>query len=382
MMLGRLAFSAGAALLVLGAGCGESGRPAGPSGSDDGGPGPYGSEGERVYSEPLADGNTFACATCHAIEEPAPDGLTRPGHPIGDATRRPSYKNGRVTELLEAVNTCVTDWMNASAFTDGDTRWLALRDYLESTAPEGEADPIEIRIVEPPADLSGGDPDEGRRIFDSSCAVCHGEGAVGTERAPPLVGADLEAAYVARRVRTSGDSPVYEGLTGGIMPFWGTDRLPDEDLRHVVAFAVEVSAPVMGDGGMPPSDGGMPPSDAGAGPDSGCGSSHPSVGHVAELSTDFHGVMGTATIVDDCTIVIEDFHYDGTGIDVRIYGGLGGDYDSGFAISDDLIRSGGYSGETLRLTLPSDRTLDDLDGVSVWCVAVGVSFGDGMFAAP
>ena len=42
----------------------------------------------------------------------------------------------------------------------------------------------------------------------------------------------------------------------------------------------------------------------------------------AELEEYFHDVSGTAEIVDDCTVIIHDFTYDGTGLDVRIYGGI------------------------------------------------------------
>ena len=38
----------------------------------------------------------------------------------------------------------------------------------------------------------------------------------------------------------------------------------------------------------------------------------------------FHDVGGTARSIDDCTIEITDFTYDGTGIDVRLYGDLDG----------------------------------------------------------
>ena len=90
-------------------------------------------------------------------------------------------------------------------------------------------------------------------------------------------------------------------------------------------------------------------------------------------------MSGTAEIIDDCTIEISDFTYDGTGLDVRIYAGVGGNYADGFPISPDLLRPTAYDGESLTLTLPDDKTLDDLDGLSVWCVDVARSFGDGMF---
>jgi hypothetical protein len=83
--------------------------------------------------------------------------------------------------------------------------------------------------------------------------------------------------------------------------------------------------------------------------------------------------------VDDCTIEVRGFYYDASGIDVRVYGGIGGNYRGGFAISEDLVSRTPFAGVTLRLTIPDGRDLDDLDGISVWCVAVGVSFGDGQF---
>lgn len=34
---------------------------------------------------------------------------------------------------------------------------------------------------------------------------------------------------------------------------------------------------------------------------------------------------------------------------------------------------------TLHVTLPTGKTLDDLDRVSIWCVAAKFSFGDATF---
>lgn len=328
--------------------------------------------GEAVYREPLAEGNTFACATCHALSEPAPDGLRRPGHPIGDAARRSSYKNGQLEELRDAVNTCVTEWMNADALAADDERWLSLRRFLEDRAGDAAPTELAIDIVEPPDDLAGGEAADGQATFNASCAVCHGEDAVGTELAPSLVGAQLEAERIAERVRSSGpaDSAVYDGLTGGVMPFWSADRLSDEELLDVVAYVEAIGrqerATSSGEGGVSG--------------DSGCARSHPSVGKRGTFRTLAHGVMGTARVVDDCTIVLEDFRYDGGGIDVQVYGGLGGDYDPpvGFSLSEDLLGQR-FEGETLTLRLPAGRTLDELDGVSIWCVAVGANFGDALF---
>ena len=41
----------------------------------------------------------------------------------------------------------------------------------------------------------------------------------------------------------------------------------------------------------------------------------------------------------------------------------------------------GYEDATLSFDI-GDNSLDDIDGISIWCVPVGVSFGDGLFMAP
>lgn len=110
-----------------------------------------------------------------------------------------------------------------------------------------------------------------------------------------------------------------------------------------------------------------------------CPATHPRIGEMAVLEGKGHSVEGTARIVDDCTIAFEDFRYDGGGIDVRVYGALGGDYREGFAISGDLVGTR-FEGTILVVQLPEDRTLDDLDGVSIWCTAADVSFGDALFS--
>lgn len=355
----RFPFFASIFVLSL-AGCGSSGD------------GDGSVSGEALYMEPHPDGNTFACATCHALEEPAPDGIRRPGHTIGDAALRPSFKNGQLVDFIDAVNSCRVEWMAATPFSDSDPRWLALLAYLRDGAGEGEAGALTYEIVQPPSELDGGDATDGRALFNASCVVCHGVDAAGTERALALRGSLLDAETIATRVRTSGaqNSGVYEGLTGGRMPFWAADRLSDDELRDLIAF-------ILGNDGGGGGNGQM-------GELRECDSTHPKIGQVASLSTFAHQVSGTAVIVDDCTIRIDDFVYDGAGVDVRFYGGLGGDYARGFSMSEeDLRRPEGYDGtEAVYAQLPEALTLDDLDGISVWCVPVAASFGDGLFQAP
>lgn len=325
--------------------------------------------GDAIYRERVEDGNTFTCATCHAVREPAADGLRRPGHPLADAARRTSYKNGHVDSLHGAVNTCLTEWMAAAPWSEDDERWIALRDWLDSLAPAGEVAPITSEIVPPPAAASGGDPIAGRALFNTSCSVCHGQDGAGTERGPAVAGFEHDPAFVARRIRTSGSetSSAYPGLTGGRMPFWAADRLTDREVLDLAAYVATSEGAGGGNGG------GI------TGEKRACAATHAKIGATTTLSQRAHGVRGTARIVDDCTIRFENFSYDGGGIDVRVYAGVAGNYKGGYAISPNILGNP-YANGTLEVQLPIGKTLDDLDGVSIWCVAAAVSFGDGQFA--
>ena len=112
-----------------------------------------------------------------------------------------------------------------------------------------------------------------------------------------------------------------------------------------------------------------------------CGTTHAKIGQVATLNKIMHGVGGTATIVDDCTLEIKNFSYDGKGIDVRIYGAIGGNFRRGIPMTDDLVRRQPYTGETLKARLPAGKTWDDVDSISVWCVDFAVDFGNGKLGA-
>ena len=134
--------------------------------------------------------------------------------------------------MLDAVNVCVTEWMNATAWTEADTDWINLLNWLDDQSTVTTADPLLIDVVAPPDDLTGGDVSNGRELFNTRCIVCHGFDGAGTQLAPLITGIGLPTDYIARRIRTSGppDSVAYDGLVEGVMPFWGADRLSDGEL--------------------------------------------------------------------------------------------------------------------------------------------------------
>lgn len=335
-----------------------------------------GREGANIFMTPLTSASTFSCASCHAMSENdgfAGDGFRRPGHPLLNAAKRASYKNGALDSMLDAVNICVTEWMNGEPLASNDPNWINLMNWLQDQNTIETTDPVVIDIVPPPQDLSGGDTTNGRELFNSRCIVCHGFDGEGTQLAPRVAERGLLPELIARRVRTSGrsDSAAYEGLSGGVMPFWGANRLTNGELIDIVAFVA--------DGNVTDIDLGQ---DQGGSGNPGCTANSPKVGQTAMINGRFHNVTGTATIIDDCTIEITGFSFDGGGIAVHIYLGLGGDFrdqSGGFAISENLVGTA-FSNNTLRLTLPAGRSLNEFDSISVWCIPVGISFGTGFFS--
>lgn len=111
----------------------------------------------------------------------------------------------------------------------------------------------------------------------------------------------------------------------------------------------------------------------------------PQVGWQAELTGQFHNVGGTVTILDDDTVQVDDFTYDGGGIVVYFYLGETDSHEAfadehALAIGDDLFGTV-YDGTQgpLVIDLPSGDTLEGYHAISVWCVAVGIRFGSGTF---
>jgi hypothetical protein len=117
------------------------------------------------------------------------------------------------------------------------------------------------------------------------------------------------------------------------------------------------------------------------GPVASCTKTNAKVGQVATLSTRSHLVSGQAKVLDDCTIEISNFNYDGGGLaTVYAYGALGSNFTSGFKIGPNL-KGKVYSNQTLTLTLNAGD-LDKLDSLSIWCEDAKANFGSGVFAAP
>lgn len=104
----------------------------------------------------------------------------------------------------------------------------------------------------------------------------------------------------------------------------------------------------------------------------------------AELSTLAHGVRGVVTVVDRDTIRVDNFYYDGQGIDVRIYlatADTQSAFVNGLSVGADLVGAP-YVNASFMVDLPAGETTDDYKAVSIWCVAANANFGSGEFEHP
>jgi len=111
-----------------------------------------------------------------------------------------------------------------------------------------------------------------------------------------------------------------------------------------------------------------------------CGNDHPAVGAQAELSTVAHRVAGTVRVIDNCTLQIDNFTYDGRGPAVFFWASVDLDYAGpGYFQIGESIHGTEYNNETVVLDLPAGKTLSDFNSLSVWCTLFGATFGDATF---
>ena len=115
---------------------------------------------------------------------------------------------------------------------------------------------------------------------------------------------------------------------------------------------------------------------------------------VAELRTRAHEVKGKLYAIDEKTLLVKNFGYDGQGPDAFFWVGTSGvPSDEGHILpypfdgkfykykdSDAPVLTGYFDGsKDLKLTLPDDLNVSDLKWFSVWCRQFSVNFGDLIF---
>lgn len=107
-------------------------------------------------------------------------------------------------------------------------------------------------------------------------------------------------------------------------------------------------------------------------------------GWKATLASYAHGVSGTVTIVDANTFRVDNFFYDGGGVQVHF---IVAPSESDFYSANRIVTARNFlgspfNGGSVTVDLPPGRTLDGQNAVSLWCIPFTSDFGSGTFAAP
>lgn len=156
-----------------------------------------------------------SCAACHGpTGTGSADGPSLVG--VGAASADFMLRTGRMPLSAPGAPLVRRD----PVFSDEQIR--ALVDYVAGLGP-GPAIPN--------VQVSGADLAQGRDLFITSCAACHGAGAGGDAVgggfvAPPLLGVD--PVTVGEAIRTG----------PGVMPFFGAGQISDEELNAIAAYLV------------------------------------------------------------------------------------------------------------------------------------------------
>jgi thiosulfate dehydrogenase len=202
--------------------------------------------GRDAFSDPklsTAPSNPFSCSTCH--ETDAMPAHTRPGRTMYDVVNREAWWGGSVTNLLDATNQCVTNFMRGRALTADDEKSRALFVYLESLSPDAAQPLLPLTVVQNIVDVPSGDPAHGAQVYKDACAICHGEAHTGNGRI-----SDLASIIPDDTITTFGTDPklgarivtiekVRHGKffnVGGNMPLFSVEALADADLGDVLAY--------------------------------------------------------------------------------------------------------------------------------------------------
>jgi thiosulfate dehydrogenase len=140
----------------------------------------------QQYAKPYV-GNSLNCTNCHL------DGGLNPNAAsfVGLAAVYPEYRarNAKVNTLTDRVNECFERSLNGQALPPDSTKLKAVVAYitwLSRGVPSGATIPWRgFQRIQSQRPI---DSDNGKKMFASKCAFCHGSDGLGTMAAPPVWG--------------------------------------------------------------------------------------------------------------------------------------------------------------------------------------------------
>jgi thiosulfate dehydrogenase len=195
--------------------------------------------------------NVFSCGTCHVVRAPGADpgaaARIDAGYNLHDTVRRPTWWGGDRIQLRDAINFCMTQFMGGRALEADEPRARQLHEYLADNAGDGPQPPLPltvVRTITPLAELAG-DATRGQALWDRACRHCHGDphtgrGAISsrasvvpeaTQIAFPSYGPALIREVIIEKVRHGKFFDI-----GGVMPFYTTETLSNQDVVDVVTY--------------------------------------------------------------------------------------------------------------------------------------------------
>jgi mono/diheme cytochrome c family protein len=176
-----------------------------------------------------------SCALCHSllpeVEERKKAKHLGPGSTLFGAAVRQGWRNlNTYADVGEASQLCARVYQERKRGLSTKQRGDLVA-FLRTQTPQG---PLPRRKVQKKPKLlktlEGGDPARGERLTERHCRACHhdGEDAISFHLKPRSKKRDL----IARKVRGYDSRRKFKP---GAMSYFTTDRLPDADLKHILA---------------------------------------------------------------------------------------------------------------------------------------------------
>ncbi|HEY4220740.1 MAG TPA: YceI family protein [Myxococcota bacterium] len=194
-------------------------------------------KGERdfVSAKIGGDKNALTCKSCHATTDERSgikiDGVVKPSSTMWDAAQRATLWQGIATSPGHAADICAKLFMRKDAGLDAPVR-ANLEAYLKKISPDPQPplnyEAIHVTRRSTVADLDRGSVANGKKLTEVYCKSCHAKGSVRPELEPGLYEGDM----IVKRVRR------FPGADNQQMPLFTMNRLPDTELRDIVAYLV------------------------------------------------------------------------------------------------------------------------------------------------
>lgn len=197
--------------------------------------------GERLFHD-RQEGLYPSCADCHSLlpEEKEAEAKHRgPGSTLYGAAVREGWRNmSTFKDVGEASQKCAKAWQKRKNGLDEAQR-ADLVAFLRTHAPEGPLPKREVqRQPKLAKDLSGGDPEEGKRLVERRCVSCHNEAEDALSFPFEPSKKKRKRDQVARKVRGYDAKGAFKPEEGS-MSYFTNDRLSDEDLRNILAYVAQ-----------------------------------------------------------------------------------------------------------------------------------------------